>query len=77
VALEQMLMYLRGGVLVEQVDGDEARALLAQLCCKGAQTLLTARDEDERCPGLAGKALRRRLAKAAGGAGDDCYEVLR
>lgn len=77
MALEQMLTYLCGGVLVEQIDGDEARALLAQLCCEGAQTLLAARDEDERCPRLAGKALRRCLAKPAGGAGDDRYEVLR
>ena len=71
VALEHVLADARGRVLVEQVDGEEADALLAQLERERAQALLAAGDEHERGGGLAREPAGGGLADAAGGAGDE------
>ena len=71
VTLEHVIADARGRVVVEQVDGEEAHALLAELGGELAQALLPARDEHERGAGLAREPSGGGLADPAGGAGDE------
>jgi hypothetical protein len=71
VALEHVIANLRWCVLVEEIHGDDARALLAELGGQRAQALLAPRDEHQRGAGLAREPPRGRLADPAGGTGDE------
>ncbi len=75
VAFEHVLADALGRVVVEQIDGEHADAILAQLGGERAQALLAAGDEHERAAGLAREPARGRLADAAAGAGDQRRRV--
>jgi L-alanine-DL-glutamate epimerase-like enolase superfamily enzyme len=70
VALLDVRADARGRVLLEQVGGNEADAILAQLGCERTQAILATRDEHERRARLAREAPRRGFADPAGGACD-------
>jgi len=70
VALGDVVADQRGRILVGQVDGDEAHAVLAEGAGQCAQALLAAGDEHERCVRLTGESARGRFPDPAGGAGD-------
>ena len=71
MTLEHVIADACWRVVVEQIDGEEADASLAELCGELAQTLLTASDEHERGAGLAREPPGGGFADSAGGAGDE------
>ena len=71
VVLGDVLEDARGCVLLDEVGGDEGGPLGSERGGEGAQAILAAGDEHERCAGLAGEPPGGGFADSAGGAGDD------